>query len=632
MLDLRRMETGLGDNYSAEDHELHEERKCGLTFLQKFRDFILWVVFKFTTKEGLLGDYNYRYLFTPSYPFRNWINKKRGIELPKVDQPFFSLNEDVPVVLGFLLGLQHALSMLAGVITPPMIISGIANFDELKTQYLVSASLISSGILSSVQITRFKIPFTSYYIGSGLLSVVGTSFAVIGIVSKSIPVMYTSGFCPTSSDGTRLPCEDGYGAILGTACCCALLEILLSFTPPKILQKVFPKIVTGPVVLCIAVPLIQSGFNDWVGGSGCVGAICPFEGGPQAAPWGSAKFIGLGFLVFFTIIICEKYGPPIMKSCAVIVGLIVGCIVAAAAGYFTPSTIRIAPAVTFFWVHTFKLRVYGPAVLPTLVMFVVLAQEAIGDITATSDVSRLEVEGSLYESRIQGGILSDGLSGILSPLFTVTPMSTFAQNNGVISLTKCASRQVGYWCCFFMIVMGIFAKFGAALVSIPKPVLGGMTTFLFTTVAVAGLKIISTIPFTRRDRFVLTGCLLPGFGAILVPNWFDYVFTYTGDNHALSGFYDAIILVMESSFTICGIFAIILNLAIPQELDEELIDDIELQQENLSVLDGQRSPKISTVLSNKAREAKGLSSGNDTIGNYEMKNNANIDLSTSYSS
>lgn len=614
--------------------------KGSANVFERIKVCMIWFFHKFTTKEGLLGDYNYIYLFTPSYPLRDWINKKRGIQPVHIDQPFFSLNEDVPVALGFLLGLQHALSMLAGVITPPMIIAGVANLPLELTEYLVSASLISSGILSAVQITRFRIPWTSYHIGSGLLSVVGTSFAVIGIVDKSIPIMYKTGFCPVSSDGKSLACPDGYGAILGTACCCALLEIALSFTPPRILQRVFPKIVTGPVVLCIAVPLIQSGFNDWIGGSGCVGEICPYEGGPQAAPWGSAKFIGLGFLVYFTIIMCEKYGPPIMKSCAVIVGLIVGCIVAAAVGYFDRSSIDAAPAVTFLWVHTFKLRVYGPAVLPTLVMFIVLAQEAIGDITATSDVSRLEVEGPIYESRIQGGVLSDGIGGIFSALFTVTPMSTFAQNNGVISLTKCASRQVGYWCCFFMIIMGIFSKFGAALVAIPKPVLGGMTTFLFTTVAVAGLKIISTIPFTRRDRFVLTGSLLFGFGAILVPTWFDNVFTYSGDNHALSGFYNAIILVLESSFTICGLVAIILNLAIPQELDEELIDDIEIQQENLSVLDGQASPMISTVLSNKAKEAEAARAANDRGGiddvinnnSYELKDNTQYHVSTSRSS
>jgi xanthine/uracil permease len=57
----------------------------------------------------------------------------------------------------------------------------------------------------------------------------------------------------------------------------------------------------------------------------------------------------------------------------------------------------------------------------------VLAMEAIGDITATCDVSRLEVDGEMYDSRIQGGILSDGLSGVIAALCTITPMSCFAQ-------------------------------------------------------------------------------------------------------------------------------------------------------------------------------------------------------------
>ncbi|CEP64134.1 nucleobase:cation symporter-2 family protein LALA0_S10e03224g [Lachancea lanzarotensis] len=560
-------------------------------------------VHKFTTKEGLLGDYDYAFLFTPSYPFREWLNRKRGVEPVERDQPFFSVYSEMPIVLGLLLGLQHSLAMLAGVITPPIIIASVANFPLKIQQYLVSASLIVSAIMSSIQITRFHIPKTPYYIGSGLLSVAGTSFATITIVEKGFPVMYKSGFCPMGDDGKPGPCYAGYGALLGTAACCALLEMAMSFTPPKILHKIFPKIVTGPVVLCIAVSLIQSGFNDWVGGSGCVGAICPAEGAPMAGEWGSARFVGLGFLVFSTIVCCEKWGSPIMRSCAVIVGLIVGCIVAAACGYFDPTSIKSAPAATFIWVHTFPLKVYGPIVLPMLVMYIVLAQECIGDVTATCDVSRMEVEGEMYESRIQGAVLSDGFSGVLSALFTLPPMSTFAQNNGVISLTKCANRQVGYWCCFFLLLMGIFAKFGAALVSIPKPVLGGMTTFLFTSVAVSGLKIISTIPFTRRDRFVLTGTLLFGFGAILVPNWFETFFHYEGSNEALRGFLNAIILIMESGFAAAGIAGIILNLIIPQQLDEDLMDDIEIQQDNLATLEGRLSPFDGPGMSGKAKEA-----------------------------
>lgn len=84
-----------------------------------------------------------------------------------------------------------------------------------------------------------------YYIGTGLISVVGISFSIIPVASGAIAQMYANGYCPSTADGTPLPCPDGYGAIIGTAAVCALLEILLSFIPPKVMLKIFPPIVTG---------------------------------------------------------------------------------------------------------------------------------------------------------------------------------------------------------------------------------------------------------------------------------------------------------------------------------------------------------------------------------------------------
>ncbi|MCJ1303544.1 hypothetical protein MMC08_006354 [Hypocenomyce scalaris] len=523
-----------------------------------------------STKDGLIGDYDYAFLFTPNLPF---MKKSRRAA------PFFGLHDKMPVILAMVLGIQHALSMLAGIISPPIIIAGQggANFSDEQSQYLVSTSLIVCGILSAIQITRFHIFKTPYYIGTGLISVVGTSFAIIPVATGAFTQMYATGYCPTAADGTKLPCPEGYGALLGTACLCALLEIALSFTSPKYLKKFFPPLVTGPTVTLIGVSLIQSAFEDWAGGSGsCMTRpatgpppLCPSAGAPHALPWGSAQFIGLGFAVFVTIIICERYGSPIMKSCAVVLGLLVGCIIAGATGYFDKSTIDAAPAVSFIWVKTFPLSIYGPIVLPLLAVYIVLMMEAIGDITATCDVSRLEVEGKLFDSRIQGGVLADGFNGLLAGLCTITPMSTFAQNNGVIALTRCANRKAGYAACFFLIIMGIFSKFAAALVAIPSPVLGGMTTFLFSAVAVSGIRIISTVPFTRRNRFILTASLSLGFGAILLPNWFSYVFTYTGNNHAKQGFFNAIILVLETGFAVTAFLAIFLNLLLDEEIEDE---------------------------------------------------------------
>ncbi|KAK1140883.1 hypothetical protein N8T08_009756 [Aspergillus melleus] len=522
----------------------------------------------FTTREGLIGDYDYAYLFTPQIPF---VSKTRRTA------PFFGLEDRVPVLLAFILGLQHALAMLAGVIAPPILLGGSAgaNFSGGDYQYLVSTSLIVSGLLSAVQMTRFHIYKTRYYVGTGLISVVGTSFATITVATGTFNQMYNSGYCPVDDQGNRLACPKGYGALLGTSCLCSLLEIGLSFMSARVLKKIFPPLVTGPTVLLIGASLIESGMKDWAGGSGSCGsdpsarALCPSADAPHALPWGSAEFIGLGFLVFLTIILCERFGSPIMKSCAVVIGLLVGCIVAAACGYFDRSSIDAAPVVSFIWVRTFPLVIYPPLILPLLAVYIVIMMESIGDITATCDVSQLEVEGATFDSRIQGGVLGNGFTCLLAGLCTITPMSVFAQNNGVIALTKCANRKAGYACCFFLVVMGIFAKFAAALVAIPSSVLGGMTTFLFSSVAVSGIRIISTVPFTRRNRFILTASFAVGMAATLVPEWFQYFFTYSGDNHALQGLLDAVVLVMTNGFAVTSVLGLILNLLIPEDPEEE---------------------------------------------------------------
>ncbi|KAI9704714.1 MAG: hypothetical protein M1836_006494 [Candelina mexicana] len=575
----------------------------------------------FTTKDGLIGDYDYAFLFKPNLPF---ISKSRRAA------PFFGLNDHMPVLLALLLGFQHALSMLAGVISPPIIIAGQggANLEASQAQYLVSISLIVSlpPVRTGGWLTACLGLFPSFLKQSRLLYRqmlaygfrVGTSFGIIPVATGALAQMYATGYCPTGPGGTKLPCPDGYGAILGTACLCALLEIGLSFTSPKYLKKFFPPIVTGPTVTLIGVNLIKSGFQNWAGGNGTCQTrptsgpfmLCPSNSAPHALPWGSAEFVGLGFSVFLTIILCERFGAPIMKSTAVVIGLLVGCIIAAACGYFDRSGIDSAPAATFIWVHTFKLSVYGPIILPLLAVYIVLMMEAIGDISATCDVSRLEVEGKMFDSRIQGGVLADGFNGLLAGLCTITPMSTFAQNNGVIALTRCANRKAGYCCCFFLIIMGIFSKFAAALVAIPGAVLGGMTTFLFGAVAASGLRIISTVPFTRRNRFILTAALSIGFGAILVPNWFTYVFTYRGGNKGKQGFFNAIVLVMETGFAVTAFISIILNLLLEEEIEDEAASitannaDDAADEEEWKRIQGKKSSDIENGSSSKEGEMK----------------------------
>ncbi|KAF8837277.1 Xanthine/uracil permease [Paxillus ammoniavirescens] len=550
---------------------------------------------KLSTRQGWLGDYDYAWLCSPTLPF-----SFGGRRPTRRQPPFYGVDDELPLVLAMASGLQHALAMLAGLITPPIIFASSLMLDAQTSAYMISASLIGCGILSLVQMSRIKL-WKRYYLGTGLLSVVGTSFATLSTADSIFNAMYANGTCPsiTSADGivTRGACPDAYGMVLGTSLICSLLEIGLSFIPPRTLQRIFPPMVTGvfgTVIVMIGASLVgSSGIPNWGGGSnGCQArptsgalALCPTVSSKHALPWGSPEFIGLGFLLFVSIIMTELLGSPFLKNASIIVGLAVGCIVAGAAGYIDGNTITSAPNITFLWVHTFKIGVYPPAILPMLAVYVSTMMEAIGDITASAEVSRLEVTGEDFDSRIQGGVLSDGLGGFISALFTVTPLSIFAQNNGVIALTRCANRAAGRWCCAFLILFGVLGKVSGFFLAIPNPVLGGVTTFLFASVVVSGLRVLSYVNYTRRDRFILAAAMSFGVGDLLMPDVFTYLFEGVNNpNSGLQGLFESITIVLSTPFLAAGLVAVILNLILPQEAlqdededegVEEVVDDVE---------------------------------------------------------
>jgi xanthine/uracil permease len=146
------------------------------------------------------------------------------------------------------------------------------------------------------------------------------------------------------------PCPEGYGALLGPAVLYALFTL-------------------------IGASLIQTGLEGCAGMSGTWYALCTFVpfvlpspismSRPHREitccalqiqfPMRSAEFIGLNFSVFLIIILCERLGSLIMKSTLVVVGLLTGCIIAAACDYFDRPSIDSASAVSFIWVETFPL-------------------------------------------------------------------------------------------------------------------------------------------------------------------------------------------------------------------------------------------------------------------------------------
>lgn len=502
------------------------------------------------------------YLITPNI----WpLNKK----YKDYKAPFYGLNDRVPILLTILLGLQHALTMIGSIVSPPLAIaSGAFKFEPNMTSYLVSTAFITTGIATALQVTRLHIMKTPFFVGTGLLSVVGPTFDILPIVFNYAALRYRSGTCPVSEDGTQESCPDAWGACLGTMLCCVWIQIGMAFIPPKTLNKLFPKLITGSLLTLIGVYLIGNGLQNWGGSSNCHGgvgfyALCPNTAAPRPLPWGDPKLIGLGFSVFVSIIIIETIGAPLMRSASVIIGLAVGCTISGATGYWSTEQIDQAPGGTFLWVHTFSLSVDGALVLPMIIMFACQAVSCIPDILATAELSDVAIEGTEFNSRIQGGILCDGLGSFFSALATGPPMVAQAGNNGVIVLTGCASRRAGWAASGFLVLMGIAAKFGAVFASIPPSVLGGMQVFLFSTIAVAGIRVLALIPWTRRDRFILTVALGIGFMDICQPDWFASILDYEGSNVNLVGFQQGINLAVETPFVIAAIMGVFLNAVLP---------------------------------------------------------------------
>lgn len=94
---------------------------------------------KLTTREGWFGDYDYAWMCMPTLPFAVGGRKRKTMP------PFYPLESDLPILLALACGLQHALAMLAGLITPPIIFASALNLDAKTSAYMISASLIGCG-------------------------------------------------------------------------------------------------------------------------------------------------------------------------------------------------------------------------------------------------------------------------------------------------------------------------------------------------------------------------------------------------------------------------------------------------------------------------------------------------------
>lgn len=551
-------------------------------------------------KAAFVGDYDWKRLCTPRWPFCR--KDPKDYEQP----PFFAHDESLSLSVSATIGLQHALCMSTNIITPALLVFNVVmsyfpeiyeasrgaeqaanREDALDTaQYLVSASLICSGLGIFLQVSKINIPFTNYQIGTGILSTMGTANQYNAIFPVILYDIMSRGFT----------LDEAWGKLLGTIMLCVWLEGLIAFIPYKILNKICPPYVLGVTVMLIGVQLTGAGIKFWGGGVGCSGNLantCPGNGDVKLS-YGSPPYIGLGFGVFLIFLCVEIFGSPFMRNTMVVWGLLGGYLIAVLSTYegdkfVTTTRMDEADVFTFLWVKTFPLGIHGPAIIPMLFAFVVTAMETFGDITATEHASRLRPSGEEHNKRVQGGLLGDTIATFFAALATTPPNTTLSQNNGIVALTRCASTSAGYACGFWLLAFGIIAKIGAWILSIPDCVLGGALTFLFANIIVSGIKLIGFNRIDRRTHYIVAASLALGVGTALVPNFSK---PGIGNSEAephqwwpheegMSDFTDSLrvglMIAMNTPYFIGSMAAIILNIIIPMET----VDDADLEVEAL---------------------------------------------------
>ena len=423
------------------------------------------------------------------------------------------------------MAVQHVFAVFVGMITPPLLIAGALKLGAVETAYLISMSLFVSGAATILQTSRIG------PVGSGLLSIQGTSFTFIA------PIISVAGAAMAGG----ATAEQALGGIFGL-CLAGSLVVMLISRFIRFANAVITPIVTGTVVLLIGLTLVEVGMVSVGGGYGAKGD----------GSFGSLENLGLAGLVTVVILIFNSSKSPRLRMLSVVLGLAAGYLAAALLGRVDLSALHSAPLLNVPTLFRYGLSFDGAVFLPFLFMYLITVMESIGDLTATSSLTGQPIAGPGYFKRLQGGLLADGINSLVGACLASFPSTTFAQNNGVIQLTGVGSRYIGLFIGAMLMLLGLIPAVGVLVQALPPSALGGATLILFGMVAASGIRILSRVPMTRRNASILATSLGIGLGVSFVPEI----------TQSLPAFLRS---TLSSGIASGGLCALLLNILLPGE-------------------------------------------------------------------
>ncbi|EYD75027.1 Xanthine permease [Rubellimicrobium mesophilum DSM 19309] len=434
-------------------------------------------------------------------------------------RPRDQVDEVLPGAKLFTLGLQHVLVMYAGAVAVPLIVGRALGLEAQDVAFLIAADLFVCGIVSVIQ--SFG---ASPYFGIRLPVMMGVTFASVG---------------PMVSIAVANPGVEGARMIFGSIIGAGIIGMLIAPLVSRML-RFFPPVVTGTIILVIGVSLMRIGIN-WIFGNpvgptapklvnpdhtawldavkalGAGAGVPPIPEGLALAPtapnvaYAAPSNIAISVLVLLTVLLVARYAKGFLSNIAVLVGIVVGGVVAAMMGKMPFDKVAGAGWFELVTPFHFGMPIFDPILIltMTLVMIVVMI-ESTGMFLALGEMCGRRID----RASLSAGLRTDGLGTLIGGIFNTFPYTSFSQNVGLVGVTGVRSRFVCVAGGLILVVLGLIPKMAALVESLPVAVLGGAGLVMFGMVAATGVRILSAVDFkgNRFNLFVVAISL--GFGMI----------------------------------------------------------------------------------------------------------------------
>lgn len=404
------------------------------------------------------------------------------------------------------LGIQHVLAFYAGAVVVPLVIASGLGLDNETLIHLINADLFTCGIASIIQ-------------SAGLGPKIGVKLPLIqGVTFTAVSPLIAIGIAATPAGADP---KTGLATMYGSIIAAGLVTFFVAPFFAKLL-RFFPPVVTGTLLTVMGITLISVSAGDIVSWG-------TYAAEGQDAGALTLRGLAYAFTTLVIIVAVQRIFKGFMSTISVLVGLVVMTAIAFALGDANFSDIGQSAwlGVTtpfFFGIPKFNIA----AIISMLIVMAVTMVETTGDVFATGEV----VGKRITPKHVANALRADGLSTFLGGIFNSFPYTCFAQNVGLVRLTRVKSRWVVTAAGIIMIILGILPKAGAVVASIPGPVIGGASLAMFANVAVVGIQTLSKVDMRDNRNAVIVSTsiglamlvtLKPDL-ASLMPSWLHIIF------------------------------------------------------------------------------------------------------------